>query len=754
MRNSLFTATFLFLLSPSALVAQEIESGEVERIAAAVKAVEINAESKPEQEQQRSSLGRLLRAQIQAANRASSDAWSKIKTREEWEAFRSDKLAALKKSLNLVSRPAKPTVMTTSELAGDGFKIHNLVFESRPGLVVTANLYAPDPPRNSMPCMLLSHSHHNPKHEGELQDMGMTWARAGCYVLVPDHLGHGERRQHPFASAADFEKPFAAGRQDYYFRYDTSLQLYLAGESLMGWMVHDLMTGVDVLLAQPGADAKRIILLGAVAGGGDPAGVTAAVDERITCVAPFNFGGPQPESRYPLPDDAETSFNYAGGGSWESTRNLWRSAADGFLPWTIIGSVAPRHLIHAHEFSWDRERDPVWKRYQKIWKLHDVPDRLAFAHGHGTLTSKDPPGSHCNNIGAMHRRQIHDALRQWFAIDVKPQDEYRNRKSREELTCLTAEARKEFHPQPLYKILSASTQKELIAARDARSQLSTEERKQDMRRSLAKLLGDIEPAGEVVIRDLSPDVERKDGLTIRREGVEVEPGLALPLVTLSSGSPSKTKKHGLLLVISSSGINDMLKAEPNRIAAEIAAENIVALAEVRGIGATSPGRDRGQSGAAASHSATHLMLGQPMLGAQLRELRAVWRHVTGSENVDAKRLRIWGYSSAKALPAGAPVAYPRRIDSRPPECEPTGPALALLLALFEDGVTGVQTTGGLVSYASILESPFVQVPHECIVPGILHAADLPDVVAALAPRPVLLERTVDGSNRLVSLGGR
>jgi hypothetical protein len=23
-------------------------------------------------------------------------------------------------------------------------------------------------------------------------------ARAGCLVLVPDHLGHGERRQHPF----------------------------------------------------------------------------------------------------------------------------------------------------------------------------------------------------------------------------------------------------------------------------------------------------------------------------------------------------------------------------------------------------------------------------------------------------------------------------------------------------------------------------------------------------------------------------
>ena len=261
-----------------------------------------------------------------------------------------------------------------------------------------------------MPGLLLSHAHHNPKEQGELQDMGMTWARAGCYVLVPDHLGHGERRQHPFVSAADYAGSFQVGRQDYYFRYDTSLQLYLAGESLMGWMVHDLMTGVDLLLAQPGIDAKRIAILGSVAGGGDPAAVTAALDERITCACPFNFGGPQPETKYPLPADAETSFNYAGGGSWESTRNLYRSAADGFLPWTIVGSIAPRHLIHAHEFAWDGERDPVWKRYQKIWEFYDATDRMSVAHGHGTLTGQPPDSSHCNNIGAVHRRQIHEAF--------------------------------------------------------------------------------------------------------------------------------------------------------------------------------------------------------------------------------------------------------------------------------------------------------------------------------------------------------
>jgi hypothetical protein len=60
-----------------------------------------------------------------------------------------------------------------------------------------------------MPGIVLCHSHHNPKTQGELQDMGMTWARLGCMVLVMDQLGHGERRQHPFRSAKDYPGEFS-----------------------------------------------------------------------------------------------------------------------------------------------------------------------------------------------------------------------------------------------------------------------------------------------------------------------------------------------------------------------------------------------------------------------------------------------------------------------------------------------------------------------------------------------------------------
>ena len=190
-----------------------------------------------------------------------------------------------------------------------------------------------------MPGILICHSHHLPKSEGELQDMGISWARRGCMVLVMDVLGHGERRQHPFATSADFPGNFKVSRQDYYFRYNLGMQLQVVGQSLSGWIAWDLMRGVDLLLAKPGIDKNRIILLGAVASGGDLAAVTAALDPRIAAVAVFNFGGPQPETRFPLPADPEEAFRTIAG-----SRELGIDAQSSAVRAGWISAVGDRRL--------------------------------------------------------------------------------------------------------------------------------------------------------------------------------------------------------------------------------------------------------------------------------------------------------------------------------------------------------------------------------------------------------------------------
>ncbi|HVK10567.1 MAG TPA: acetylxylan esterase, partial [Gemmataceae bacterium] len=230
-------------------------------------------------------LGDYLRKGIEAANKADREAWAGIKTRAEWEAFRDQRVGALRASLGTwPDVPKSVPVHVTKTIQADDYAIDNLLYESRPGVWVTGNLYRPAVKRDKMPVILIVHSHHAPKHEGELQDMGVTWAKLGCLVLVIDQLGHGERRQHPFVDAKSSPKEFRVGRQDYYFRYNLGLQLSLVGDSLIGWMAWDLMRGLDVVLARPGADKDRVILLGSVAGGGDPAAVTAALDPRVKCV--------------------------------------------------------------------------------------------------------------------------------------------------------------------------------------------------------------------------------------------------------------------------------------------------------------------------------------------------------------------------------------------------------------------------------------------------------------------------------------
>src|SRR5207248_4318176 len=67
--------------------------------------------------------------------------------------------------------------------------------------------------------------------------------------------------------------------------------------------------------------------------------------------------------------------------------------------------------------------------------------------------------------------------------------------------------------------------------------------------------------------------------------------------------------------------------------------------------------------------------------------------------------------------------------------------------LFEDDIRAVSIHGGLVSYHSLLLSPFCYVPHDAVVPGALTAGDLSDVAAALSPRPLRLAGVVDGRNR-------
>ncbi len=661
----------------------------------------------------------------------------RIQTRADWERFRDPRLQALKASLGAFPPRSPLETRVTKEYAGIGYRRQDLAYQSRPGLWVTANLYLPSSPPSRMPGIVIIHSHHRPRTQAELQDMGILWARAGCAVLIMDQIGHGERLQN-----------YPWNREAYHSRYVMGMQFYVAGESLIQWMVWDVMRGIDLLLERKDVHRDQIILLGAVAAGGDPAAVAAALDPRVSAVAPFNFGEASPSAqrpgaiaRDPLPPDLASP----GSGSWETTRNLRRSIADQFFPWMICASVAPRRLIYSYEMGWEVERQPAWARYKKIFGLYDgATDNLDEAHGFGAF----PGPGECANIGPSQRQTLYPELKRWFGIPI-PTAEPDDRRPEAELAALNPAIAVKLQMRPIHQLLRETAEKKLIAARATLARLAPEARRGWLQEKWASKLGDIEPNRQpeatVHWRKPWPNAEA-EGIT-----VTVEPGITVPLLFLRPATRA-SGRFRLVVVVSESGKQRTLAQHGSEIETLLKGGFAVCLADVRGTGETAPDTRRGPSSAEVSLSATELMLGNTLLGARLKDLRTVLAYVSGRQDVESARIAIWGDSVA-------PVNPVRLLPDELPawqvgpgtqfQAEPLGGLLAILAGLYEDNIQAIAVRGGLASYLSLLDDSFTYVPGDIIVPGILEAGDIGDVVAALSPRSTFFESLVDGRNRRV-----
>lgn len=670
-----------------------------------------------------SMLAAFAKKRLKEADRADARDWAAVNSQQTWQSFAAPRLKALRSSLGqLPAEPCATKVQITRTLAGDRFKIQNLVYDSRNGDPVSANLYLPDPVPAALPGILICHAHHNPKTHKELQDMGMSWARAGSYVLIPDMLGHGERRHHPFE-----------GRQEYYFRYYLGMQLHLAGESLIGRFVWDLMRGVEVLLKQSNIDASKIILLGAVAGGGDPAAVAAALDSRITCVVPFNFGGPQPETPVFSNREAE-DFSFTGLGGWESTRNLRLSARDGFLPWVITGGAIPRRLIYAHEFEWDARVDPVWSRYQKLYALHGAADNLSSLHGKGQVTQAADVATHCNQIGPPHLKQIYPTFKRWFGMNV-PEEKIPERRLPAELQCLTDAVKR----TPAHTQILEAARTRIEAVRAELSRMPAPSRLAFLRERYSRAL-QLPPPQAYQLRDCGR--EDSASRTILKRVLTTEADIAVPLIVIV---PKQKKPVPVVAAIAQEGKKCFLQERAEAVEKLLAGGIAVCVPDLRGCGETDPDGDRSWFGKATEISSSELMLGRTQLGNRLHDLLAVQSFLATLPELNAAKLALWGDSSAAVNPPGFNDP-PLRTQPAAAIGEPGAGLLVLLGGLFNPAVRVVFARRTLASWLSVLEMPFVHLPHDIIVPGIVDAGDIRDLTDALSHCKIAMSNLIDGRN--------
>jgi dienelactone hydrolase len=663
-------------------------------------------------------------------------AFREVRTVAAWERFRDKRLAAMRNWIGPLPErtPLRPTITRRSNY-GDGFVIENIVYESRPNFIVTANLYLPEKPSGKIPAIVVVHSHHAPKTQSELQDMGMTWARSGTAVLVMDQICAGERIQTQ-----------AWPRESYYGRYATGNQLYLAGESLIKWMAWDIIRGVDLLLERSYIDPDRIVLLGAVAGGGDPAALTANLDSRIAAVIPFNFGEAGPEEHYTSGHrlyDFETAD--PGGAYWETTRNLPNSVAEQFFPWFICAAVAPRPFIYAFEIGWPKtvEEEPAWSRYKKVFDMYGAQDHLAEVHGLGPF----PGPGECTNVSTFLRKRIDPILNRWFQIAI-PETEYHNVRSESELMCLTPAAAVEHMPEPVSSIVKELALERLAASRSKRKGLTTDECKKTLQEELKNKLGDIEPVKSPVVHSLW--TRQYSGFAMEALTIETEPGIMLPVFLLT---PKIGPQHrSVVIALAEGGKKSFLSSRSNEIASLLSDGITVCLPDVRGTGELSAQNSRGPG--VMDLAANELMLGRTLTGLRLKDTRTVFHWLARRSDTDPNSIALWGDSFSEP---NAPIF---QFDQSPGQqagpvsqrqAEPLGPFLAVLTALYEDNITAVAASGGLVSFISVLEDRFCHIPQDVIVPGFLELTDLGEIVSLIAPRPLLLEKMVDGRNKQVSL---
>jgi len=217
-------------------------------------------------------------------------AWKEDEARQRaWDAIRDE--AGLRKTQEEVRQkllrmigglPAVKTdlhAVIIGKILMDGFIIEKLVFQSLPGIYVTALVYIPNDHSSKHPAVLVP-SGHAADGKFHYQTLSQRLAGRGYVVLSWDPIGQGERSQFWDSKAQKSRYNLICAEHAVMGNL-----AYLAGANLARWEVWDGIRAVDYLLTRPDVDGERISITG-TSGGGTQTALIAALDPRIRVAVP------------------------------------------------------------------------------------------------------------------------------------------------------------------------------------------------------------------------------------------------------------------------------------------------------------------------------------------------------------------------------------------------------------------------------------------------------------------------------------
>ncbi|QDU06902.1 alpha/beta hydrolase family protein [Gimesia aquarii] len=571
--------------------------------------------------------------------------------------------------------PLNARITKTTER--DTYRIENIIIESRPGFLVTANLYIPKGITKPVPGVVGTCGHsHNGKAETAYQSFAQGLARKGYVVLIYDPIGQGERIQY---SGDDLKSTIGVGVREH---LQGGNQQFLVGENLAMWRAWDGIRALDYLLTRKEVDPKQVGVTGN-SGGGTMTTWLCGVEPRWTMAAPSCFVTTfRRNMENELPADTEQCP--------PKVLALELDHAD------FLAAQAPhpiRILSKERDYFDVRGAHEAYLRLKRLYKLLGKEENISFFIG---------PTYH------GYSQENREAMYQWFNQATGASNESKEPKliieKDETLWCTPKGSVANVGSKPMH-VFTAERSQELAKQRKPKSGAAL---KSVVAEALRLKHIDGVPDYRILRNRGGKNYPLKYSISY---AVETEPGIQAVVYRVSderlySRPPQNTGKLATLYVAHISSDAE-LREEPLLKKASKEKESILYTCDVRGIGESLPDTTNANSfftpyGSDYFYAAHAVMLDEPYIGQKTFDVLRVLEWLKANGHTEIHLIgRGWG-----ALPA-------------------------TFAALFSPQVKQVTLKNALTSFSDIAETEHYHWPLSTLIPNVLTTFDMPDCYAEL-----------------------
>jgi len=291
-----------------------------------------------------------------------------LKDQEAWTNRQNEIRQKLDSIIGVFPEKTPLNANITGILKGDGFRVEKVVYESQPGLYVTAALFLPDGLTEKAPAILYCSGHTFEGFRSKTyQHAIINLVKKGFVVLAFDPVGQGERLQYlhkkgkkSIYTTPTHEHSYVGG------------QCFITGQSLAKYMIWDGIRSIDYLVSRVEVDPQRIGITGR-SGGGTQSVYISAYDDRILAAAPENY---VTSFRYLLesigPQDAE-----------QNLPNLLKNHLD-FADLLEVRAPKPLLIVSTLDdfFSIQGARD-TFTEVQNVYRIYNAEDSVRMIEDAG-----------------------------------------------------------------------------------------------------------------------------------------------------------------------------------------------------------------------------------------------------------------------------------------------------------------------------------------------------------------------------------